>query len=100
MPDFGLDDAARRERCQSAAADPQLCSVESLSPCLLAGGLYRCLYQAAVVWPGSVAQAERCPLRWPVGNERQLLLSSVPDASPLCRRCAAFGTRSCFVNTE
>lgn len=55
---------------------------------------------AAAVWPGSIVQGELCPLRWLVGNELQLLLSSIPDASPLRRHCAVFGTQLCFVNTE
>lgn len=43
---------------------------------------------------------ECCPLRWPVGNELQLLLLSIPYASPLHRCCTVFGTQSCFFNTE
>lgn len=40
-----------------------------------------------------------CSLRWLVGNDLQPL-SSIPDASPLHRLCAVFGTQLCFVNTE
>jgi len=59
-----------------------------------------CPVPAAAVQPGSVAQGERCPLGCPVGNELQLLLSSIPDASPLHRHYAVFGTESCYVSTE
>lgn len=43
---------------------------------------------------------EGCPLTWPVGNELQLPILSVPDAFPLHRHCAVFGTQLCFVNTK
>lgn len=59
-----------------------------------------CPVPVAMVWPGSVAQGECCPLTWPVGNELQLLILSVPDAFLLHRHCAVFGTQLCFVNAK
>lgn len=126
MPGLGLDDAARLEHHQSVVTNPWCCGqgflwhvglyrVQRFLPCLPAGRWCQCLWAcevflaspaqlcpvpAAVVWPRSVAQGECCPLTWPVGNELQLLVLSVPDAFPLHRHCAAFGTQLCFVNTK